>query len=367
MKKHKNTGIGVASLLLMATASVQALGINFIGVAPTDPSWTNTENWFDGVVPGTSGAFADQGQFFGATDIAEINDPLTTGSAVDLLMRNLGKLTINADTDKLRILSIGTTGATPGFGTFVKQTAGTTSAREITLGTDDANGGLYEVSGSAQLGLSRFLTIGANGKFSLIGSNASASLTDATLGNLTMLTTGILSFTFDETGVGAVTVAATFTVDAAASVLEIDGSLYGGGIGSFTLVDSAFMDGSFDPANYTVTGLGVENVDWSLTQETDGDLVLNVLTEEAASTIQLTISANGSNPGNYDFSWTSQDGKLYDLVSSTDLATPISTWSVWEGNADIAGTSPSNGLTNVPGGGNTTRFFAVIEKDPAPL
>ncbi|MDA1007250.1 MAG: choice-of-anchor J domain-containing protein, partial [Verrucomicrobia bacterium] len=75
---------------------------------------------------------------------------------------------------------------------------------------------------------------------------------------------------------------------------------------------------------------------------------------------------NGENPGNYDFKWGSKLGSLYDLVSSTDLSTPIGTWPVWEGHADIAGTAPTNTLPDVPGGG-PTRFFAVIEKDPPPL
>ncbi|MDA0767576.1 MAG: choice-of-anchor J domain-containing protein [Verrucomicrobia bacterium] len=82
--------------------------------------------------------------------------------------------------------------------------------------------------------------------------------------------------------------------------------------------------------------------------------------------LQLWITATGANPGNYDFTWESLDGKLYDLVSSTDLSTPIGTWPVWEGHADIAGTAPTNTLPDVPGGG-PTRFFAVIEKDPPPL
>ncbi|MEM1085180.1 MAG: hypothetical protein AAGI48_13795 [Verrucomicrobiota bacterium] len=87
----------------------------------------------------------------------------------------------------------------------------------------------------------------------------------------------------------------------------------------------------------------------------------------ATTTFPLVITPNAGTPGNYDFAWESQDNMLYDLVSSTDFSTPISTWLVWEGNSDIAGSAPENTLTDVPGGGDTTRFFAVIEKEAPPL
>lgn len=47
--------------------------------------------------------------------------------------------------------------------------------------------------------------------------------------------------------------------------------------------------------------------------------------------LELTISPSVTTPGNYDFSWTGQEGKLYDLVSSTDLSTLPETWDVWDG------------------------------------
>ena len=42
--------------------------------------------------------------------------------------------------------------------------------------------------------------------------------------------------------------------------------------------------------------------------------------------------AGGPNetPGLYDFEWDCQPGKVYDLLTSTDLATPISTWPVYD-------------------------------------
>lgn len=77
----------------------------------------------------------------------------------------------------------------------------------------------------------------------------------------------------------------------------------------------------------------------------------------------LTVVPNAGNPGNYDFTWNSKAGKVYDLVSTNDLSAPRSQWPVWNGLTNIVGTPPSNTLTNIPGGGTSQRFFALIEKD----
>ncbi|MFZ9935495.1 MAG: hypothetical protein ACO3JG_00395 [Luteolibacter sp.] len=89
-----------------------------------------------------------------------------------------------------------------------------------------------------------------------------------------------------------------------------------------------------------------------------------------AEGFQVRIAPSASNPGLYDFEWDSQPGKVYDLLTSTDLATPIATWPVHDpdgegGNspyADIPTAGTTTTLTAVPGDG-TKRFFAVAEKD----
>ena len=84
----------------------------------------------------------------------------------------------------------------------------------------------------------------------------------------------------------------------------------------------------------------------------------------------LAITRNGAN---YDFSWPSQSGKVYDLLSSTDLSTAPATWAVYDpdgpgGNdpyGDILATAPTNVLSAVPGSG-PVRFFVVAEKNAVP-
>jgi len=77
----------------------------------------------------------------------------------------------------------------------------------------------------------------------------------------------------------------------------------------------------------------------------------------------LVLTPNTVTPGNYDFTWTSQAGKVYDIVTSTDLSTAIATWPVWDDQEGLPATPPNNVLANVPGGGDTRRFFAVVERD----
>jgi hypothetical protein len=64
----------------------------------------------------------------------------------------------------------------------------------------------------------------------------------------------------------------------------------------------------------------------------------------------------------YDLRWTSQAGKLYDLVSSTSLDTPPSTWTIYGGHADMLPSGTGiNILTGIPMSG-ARRFFAIIER-----
>lgn len=90
--------------------------------------------------------------------------------------------------------------------------------------------------------------------------------------------------------------------------------------------------------------------------------VENILISPGPAILQLVITPNPETAGSYDFTWTGRDGKVYDLVSATDLSIPPSSWAVWQESANILG----NTIVEVPGGGDSTRFFAVLEKDPVP-
>ena len=101
-----------------------------------------------------------------------------------------------------------------------------------------------------------------------------------------------------------------------------------------------------------------------------GDSYADVTVPLAPTSFPLSITRNGAN---YDFSWPSQSGKVYDLLSSTDLSTSLATWAVYDpdgpsGNdpyGDILATAPTNLLSAVPPSGSV-RFFAVREKAGVP-
>jgi hypothetical protein len=94
--------------------------------------------------------------------------------------------------------------------------------------------------------------------------------------------------------------------------------------------------------------------------------ILSASTPPSPPPFKLTITPNGTG---FDFSWPSQTGKVYDLVTSTDLATPVASWTVYDDGSAVHGglaaTPPTNTLMAVPGSG-PRRLFAVIEKDPVP-
>lgn len=93
----------------------------------------------------------------------------------------------------------------------------------------------------------------------------------------------------------------------------------------------------------------------------------------SASSLQLVITPDTTDE-QYNFEWNSQANKVYDLVTSTDLATPIAEWPVYmpQGGgdpamyADIPATGTSTTLTSVVSS-DPQRFFAVVEKDAPPL
>lgn len=64
------------------------------------------------------------------------------------------------------------------------------------------------------------------------------------------------------------------------------------------------------------------------------------------------------------FIWSSQDRKVYDLLSSTVLDTDPDTWTVFGGNEGIAATPPENTFT-IPRPADPLRFF-VIQERPVP-
>ena len=80
--------------------------------------------------------------------------------------------------------------------------------------------------------------------------------------------------------------------------------------------------------------------------------------------IAVPLLSLGYDGSALDFSWNSQSGKVYDLLSALDLSTAPASWSVYQTYQDIAASGTgTNTLDDVPLDG-TVRFFAIAERTP---
>ena len=92
----------------------------------------------------------------------------------------------------------------------------------------------------------------------------------------------------------------------------------------------------------------------------DNITVTGVTTPAPASPFTATITpAVGPDTG-YDLKWTSQTGATYSVLTSTDLAAPVETWTVEA--TELAPTPPQNSY-NVPADG-VRRFYVIKEIAP---
>lgn len=82
----------------------------------------------------------------------------------------------------------------------------------------------------------------------------------------------------------------------------------------------------------------------------------------------LTVAQNGDL---LDFSWNSSTAMQYDLVSATDLSTPVSSWAIYDDGVNSPYEDiPANGVETVLTGvvrTGPTRFFAIVEEEVPPL
>ena len=105
---------------------------------------------------------------------------------------------------------------------------------------------------------------------------------------------------------------------------------------------------------------------WNLNGEGTGGLdmmfAVTALPVTAPAGLQLVIRESETTPGSFDFEWVGQAGKLYDLVSSTDLTTDPLTWPAWNEHSSLEVSGDSLIISTSAPGDGLQRFFAVIEK-----
>ena len=83
-----------------------------------------------------------------------------------------------------------------------------------------------------------------------------------------------------------------------------------------------------------------------------------------AMALEVEITPSAETAGAFDFVWTSREGKVYDLVSSLNLADSPDTWPAWDERVGLAASGTgSNRLPGISTGGDPKRFFAIVERD----
>lgn len=152
---------------------------------------------------------------------------------------------------------------------------------------------------------------------------------------------------------GTDTVTVTYSIDGGAETPFYSGGGVDGPIGD---VISNFVEVELFNGGMAEDTSTVRIDEWNLSP---------VAEAPPASDFTLIIVQTGSG---LEFTWPSQDGKLYDLLSSTDLNTSPATWSPYNdgSNPTYENIAPSGTGTNTLSGvdlSGTTRFFVVFEKD----
>lgn len=92
--------------------------------------------------------------------------------------------------------------------------------------------------------------------------------------------------------------------------------------------------------------------------------ILAAMNEAGGSSLRLQVEGSGDD---LVFSWDSSAGKVYDILTSTDLLGSPGSWPVWQ--ADLAASAPRNVETfaRPTGVGEEERFFVVVERNAPPL
>jgi len=127
----------------------------------------------------------------------------------------------------------------------------------LSLKTDmRVSGGTVALSGQLYVG------DGTQTVFEIVGDAPSVSMVRL---NVHHGCDGIFRFTFNETGVSKINVPGWMNLGNA--TIEVDGSSYTGGPGSFVLIDSNNLNELLNPANVTITGFEAQGLSASIVQD----------------------------------------------------------------------------------------------------
>jgi hypothetical protein len=197
-------------------------------------------------------------------------------------------------------------------------------------------GGTIEISGGTFRHNSRF-QLSSGGTVRFIGSGAGMSVNQLQSYN------GTHKFVLDEAGVGSMECRSWGKLGGC--TFEIDGSAYTGGPADIVLFSSAYHATANTPLGaYTVTGLGVETNDWTITEVNDSALGRTITLSILGPAPIGPITPGGTDGnGDFVFSWDTVDGQAYNVETNSDLMFP--NWGVLD---TIIGDGAAVSFTNTP-------------------
>ena len=287
-------------LVCVASTASAAIWTN----STTDQDWATPNNWDSLSVPGA----ADSAYLVNSTlPAAQISSNVGTVYGVQIGQGGGdGALEVSTggSLSASFIMNLGTD--TGRSGTYT-QTGGTVTTQWLNIGKDgaastmDISGGSFTATGlNAEVGIGATaagsaLTISGDSSFiwdvqlrannsssiNVVGSNATitGNRVGTTVNGLVFRTGGILDFEFDAAGISTIDISDTRMNVVAGSTLNIDGSSYTGGIGTFTLVDYAVLKDGNMFTTENISGFGALT---ATTAYADGvGLTLTVVPEPA--------------------------------------------------------------------------------------
>jgi hypothetical protein len=170
--------------------------------------------------------------------------------------------------------------------------------------------------------------------------------------------------TLADTASGAAGEHAIFFYDDALGLIEI--ARTGTPLLGSTVVDIGLRQSNLADSHEEVGFNNAGQIAFRFTLADDREGVAIWSPDSSPGEFRLTITPATASATGYDFTWPSQPGKIYDLVTSTHPTTPVAQWPVHAAYSDIPATGTTTTLTAVPADGRQ-RFFALIEKDAPPV
>jgi hypothetical protein len=225
-------------------------------------------------------------------------------------------------------------------GAVVRQTGGSVVAGSGSSASTKAlvisSGGVYEISGGTFRSDNK-IGIASGGILRIIGDEAAVYQAQMLAG----ATAGTFEFVLGETGGGTLYNTSKGALENC--TFSIDGSAYTGAAADIVLYSGTSNAGNTVlGADYTVTGLGTEGVDWAISESLTPihTVTLNIFGSVAIGDIAM---GGVNEAGDIVFSWDTADGQSYNVETNADLVFP--SWGVY---TNITGDGAAVLFTNTP-------------------